>query len=166
MKNVFFVISSKILQENLQTLNGGRRSIGTHFLLRKSCLNAHIFLEWIKKIENLSSFTLFHPVEIYPKIWSKWEISGKLIKKDISVITSKILEEILQNLYRNRRSIETHLILSKSCFKAQIFLDCLHPFPTLLNFTQKLSNWEIPGKIIKKEISALTANIVQEIFKT
>ena len=165
MKNLFFVISSKILQENLQTLNGGRRSIGTHFLLRKSCLNAHIFLEWIKKIENLSSFTLFHPVEIYPKIWSKWKISGKSIKKK-SLIASKILEEILQNLNKDRRSIETYLILSKSCFKAQIFLDCFNPFPTFLNFTQKLSNWEIPGKIIKKEISALTANIVQEIFKT
>ena len=86
----------------------------------------------------------------------KMENIWKIDKKKNSLIASKILEEILQNLNKDRRSIETHLIFSKSCFKAQIFLDCLHPFPTLFIFKQKLSKWEIPGKFINKEISELT----------
>ena len=93
-------------------------------------------------------------------------MKNKIDKNKISVITLKILEKILQNLNRGRRSSEAQLILSKSCFKAQIFLDCIHPFPTLLNFTQKMSNWDIPGKFIKKENSTLTAKIVQKFSNT
>ena len=62
-------------------LEWGQKKYRNTFSFEEILFKCPHFSRMNKKIENLSSFTLFHPVEIYPKIWSKWEISGKLIKK-------------------------------------------------------------------------------------
>lgn len=81
MKNEFFVISSKILQEILQTLNGGQKKYRNTFYLEKNLFKGPHFSRMNKKIEKFVKFFPFSPCWNLPKNMVKMENIWKIDKK-------------------------------------------------------------------------------------
>ena len=122
--------------------------IETHFLLKKSCLKAYIFLECLKKSKirkNLPFFTLCNLPKNVVKMLNIWKMDNK---NEIYVITSKILKEILLNWNGMREKYWNTFFLKEIKFKDPDFsrmspqnrkIHQISTFLTLLNFAQKCS---------------------------